>query len=131
MRTTTLPLSVFDSSCRQGTLYSTPTGEIRKISKGPSSPSSTRSRFDGVCTTTSSPGPSAEARRLCNVVATFSEEREGAEIDAQGVGRIEAEDVVFAVTGGNREFRNARGQATFEYEEREDAIVITYEVDAA
>ena len=86
-------------------------------------------RFDGVCTTTSSPGPSAEARRLCNVTATFAEEREGAEIDAQGVGRIEAEDVVFAVTGGNREFRNARGQATFEYEEREDRIVITYEVD--
>ena len=88
-------------------------------------------RFDGVCTTTSSPGPSSEARRLCNVTATFSEEREGAEIDAQGVGRIEAEDVVFAVTGGNREFRNASGQATFEYEEREDAIVITYEVDVA
>ena len=25
-------------------------------------------RFDGVCTTTSSPGPSEEARRLCNVL---------------------------------------------------------------
>jgi Dirigent-like protein len=86
-------------------------------------------RFDGVCTTTSSPGPSEEARRLCNVTATFVEEREGAEIDAQGVGRIEAEDVVFAVNGGTGEFRNARGQATFEYEEREDAIVISYEVD--
>lgn len=86
-------------------------------------------RFDGVCTTTSSPGPSEEARRLCNTTATFAEEREGAEIDAQGVGRIEAEDVVFAVTGGNREFRNVRGQATFEYEEREDAIFVTYEVD--
>jgi hypothetical protein len=47
------------------------------------------------------------------------------------VGRIEAEDVVFAVTGGTGEFRNARGQATFEYEEREDAIVITYEVGVA
>jgi Dirigent-like protein len=86
-------------------------------------------RFDGVCTTTSSPGPSAEARRLCNVTATFVEEREGAEIDAQGVGRIEAEDVVFAVTGGTGEFRTARGQATFEYEEREDRIVITYELE--
>jgi hypothetical protein len=86
-------------------------------------------RFDGVCTTTSSPGPSEEARRLCNVTATFAEEREGAEIDAQGVGRIEAEDVVFAVTGGNREFRTARGQATFEYEEREDRIVISYELE--
>jgi hypothetical protein len=86
-------------------------------------------RFDGVCTTTSSPGPSAEARRLCNVTATFVEEREGAEIDAQGVGRIEAEDVVFAVNGGTGDFRDARGQATFEYEEREDRIVITYELD--
>jgi hypothetical protein len=86
-------------------------------------------RFDGVCTTTSSPGPSAEARRMCNVTATFVEEREGAEIDAQGVGRIEAEDVVFAVNGGTGEFRGARGQATFEYEEREDRIVITYELD--
>jgi hypothetical protein len=86
-------------------------------------------RFDGVCTTTSSPGPSEEARRLCNVTATFAEEREGAEIDAQGVGRIEAEDVVFAVNGGTGEFRSARGQATFEYEEREDAIDITYELE--
>ena len=86
-------------------------------------------RFDGVCTTTSSPGPSAEARRLCNVTATLVEEREGAEIDAQGVGRIEAEDVVFAVNGGTGDFRDARGQATFEYQEREDRIVITYELD--
>jgi hypothetical protein len=86
-------------------------------------------RFDGVCTTTGSPGSSAEARRLCNVTSTFVEEREGAEIDAQGVGRIEAEDVVFAVNGGTGEFRTARGQATFEYEEREDRIVITYELE--
>jgi hypothetical protein len=86
-------------------------------------------RFDGVCTTTSSPGPSEEARRLCNVTTTFVEERDGAEIDAQGVGRIEAEDVVFAVNSGTGEFRSARGQATFEYEEREDRIVITYELD--
>ena len=86
-------------------------------------------RFDGVCTTTSSPGPSAEARRLCNVTTTFVDERGGAEIDAQGVGRIEAEDVVFAGNGGTGDFRDARGQATFEYEEREDRIVITYEVD--
>jgi hypothetical protein len=66
---------------------------------------------------------------VCNVTSTFAEEREGAEINAQGVGRIEAEDVVFAVTGGTGNFRDARGQATFEYEEREDRTVITYEVD--
>lgn len=86
-------------------------------------------RADGQCTTTSSPGPSAEARWVCNVTSTFTQEREGAEIDAQGVGRIEAEDVGFAVTGGTGDFRDARGQATFEYEEREDRIVISYEVD--
>jgi hypothetical protein len=86
-------------------------------------------RFDGECTTTSSPGPSAEARRLCNVTVTFVEEREGAEIDAQGVGRIEAEDVVFAVNGGTGEFRDARGQATLEYEDREDRIIITYKLE--
>jgi len=89
----------------------------------------TLGRADGQCTTTSAPGPSAEARRLCNFTVTFTEEREGAEIEAQGVGRIEAEDVVFAVTGGTGDYRSARGQATFEYEEREDRIVITYEVD--
>ena len=93
------------------------------------SENTTLGRFDGECTTTSSPGPSAEARRLCNVTATFVEEREGAEIDAQGVGRIEAEDVVFAVNGGTGDFRDARGQATFEYEEREDRIVITYDLE--
>ena len=93
------------------------------------SENSTLGRADGQCTTTSSPGPSAEARRLCNVTATFVEERGGSEIDAQGVGRIEAEDVVFALTGGTGDFRNARGQATFEYEERDEGIVITYEVD--
>ena len=78
---------------------------------------------------TSAPGPSAEARRLCNFTATFTEEREGAEIEAQGVGRIEAEDVVFAVIGGTGGYRGAKGQATFEYEEHKDRIVITFEVD--
>ena len=87
-------------------------------------------RFDGVCTTTSSPGLSAEVRRLCNVTSTFVEERDGAEIDAQGVVRIEAEDVVFAVNGGTGEFRTASGQATFEYEGREDRIVIPYELES-
>jgi hypothetical protein len=86
-------------------------------------------RFDSVGTTASSPGLSAEARRLCNVTSTFVKERDGAEIDAQGVGRIEAEDVVFAVNGGTGEFRTARGQATFKYEEREDRIVIPYELE--
>ncbi len=85
-------------------------------------------RIDGQCTTTSAPGPGAEARRLCVVNATFAEEREGAEIDAQGVGRLEAEDVVLAVTGGTGNYRNARGVATFRFES-DGRVVITYEVD--
>jgi hypothetical protein len=89
-------------------------------------------RLDGECTTTSSPGPSSEARRLCVVNATFTEELGGVEIDteidAQGVGRLEAEDVVFAVTGGTGMFSTARGEATFLYEEDGDRITITYEV---
>ncbi len=85
-------------------------------------------RIDGQCTTTSSPGPSAELRRLCIANATFSEERGGAEIDTQGVGRLEAEDVVLAVTGGTGDFKNARGEATFRFE-TDGRVVITYELD--
>ncbi len=85
---------------------------------------------DGECTTTSSTStaPSTEARRLYIMTATFLEEQEGAQIVAQGVGSIEAEEVVFGVTGGTGDYRNARGQATFE--SRDDGnVVITYELD--
>jgi hypothetical protein len=85
-------------------------------------------RIDGQCTTTSSPGPSAEARRLCIANATFAQEHEGAEIDTQGVGRLEAEDVVFAVTGGTGDYRDVRGQATFEFRTDGD-VVISYELE--
>ena len=85
-------------------------------------------RIDGQCTTTSAPGLSAELRRLCIANATFSEERGGAEIGTQGVGRLEAEDVVLAVTGGTGDFRNARGEATFRFE-TDGRVVITYELD--
>ena len=85
-------------------------------------------RIDGQCTTTSAPGPSAELRRLCIATATFVEEREGAEIDTQGVGRLEAEDVVVAVTGGTKDYQNARGQATFRFE-TDGRVIIAYELD--
>jgi hypothetical protein len=83
-------------------------------------------RIDGQCTTTSAPGPSAEQRQLCIVNTTF-ENRNGAEIDTQGVGRVEAEDVVLAVTGGTGIYQNARGQATFDFRSA-DRVVITYEL---
>jgi hypothetical protein len=84
-------------------------------------------RIDGQCTTTSAPGPSAEQRQLCIVNATFENTTPGAEIDTQGVGRVEAEDVVLAVTGGTGLYQNARGQATFDFRQ-EDRIVVTYEL---
>ncbi len=85
-------------------------------------------RIDGQCTTTSAPGPSAELRRLCIVNATFTEEQGGAEIDTQGVGRLEAEDVELAVTGGTKDYRSARGIATFRFE-TDGRVIITYELD--
>ena len=85
-------------------------------------------RIDGQCTTTSAPGPSAELRRLCIVNATFTEEQGGAEIDTQGVGRLEAEDVELAVTGGTKDYRSARGVATFRFEP-DGRVIITYYLD--
>jgi dirigent-like protein len=84
-------------------------------------------RIDGQCTTTSAPGPSAEQRQLCIVNITFENRSPGTEIDAQGVGRVEAEDVVLAVTGGTGLYQNARGQATFDFRSA-DRVVITYEL---
>jgi hypothetical protein len=85
-------------------------------------PEARRGRIDGVCTTTSTPAGQGtdQHRRICVVTVTLGgvdieeAENEG-EIYLQGVGRIEAEDVILGVTGGNEDFRNARGQATFDY----------------
>ncbi len=85
-------------------------------------------RVDGQCTTTSAPGPTAELRRLCIVNATFTEEQGGAEIDTQGVGRLEAEDVELAVTGGTKDYRNVRGIATFRFEP-DRRVIINYDLD--
>jgi hypothetical protein len=75
---------------------------------------------------TSSPASSAEHRRQCFVTTTFAEQ-DGAELQAQGVGRIEAEDVILSVTGGSKVYQNARGQATFDYRQP-GRVVITYEL---
>ena len=56
------------------------------------------------------------------------QEDEGAQIDTQGVGRLEAEEVVLAVTSGSGDYRNVRGEATFEFQ-GDGRVVITYEVD--
>jgi hypothetical protein len=68
-------------------------------------------RFDGVCTFTSrGVGGSSEHRQQCVVTTTIGSENGETEIEAQGVGRIEAEDFFVAVTGGTQEYQNARGQ---------------------
>ena len=57
------------------------------------------------------------------------EEHEGAENDTQGVDRLEAEDMVIAVTGGTGNYRYARSEATFGLLQKTSGTVITYELD--
>ncbi len=48
-------------------------------------------------------------------------------MQAAGVGRVEAEDVVLAVTGGSGRYLNVRGEAKFDYR-RQGRVVITYDL---
>jgi hypothetical protein len=73
-------------------------------------------RIDGTCVTTSNPAGPQEERRHCTITSSFDRPTApGAEIAIQGVGRVLAEDVLMAVTGGTREFQNVRGQALVDY----------------
>ncbi|MGI8530738.1 MAG: hypothetical protein ACR2KO_14840 [Geodermatophilaceae bacterium] len=72
-------------------------------------------RIDGYCVSTSNPGGSDEQRQLCVTTATIGIANGETEIEMTGVGRIESEDVVFAVTGGTGKYANARGQVTVDY----------------
>jgi len=79
-------------------------------------------RIDGVCTTTGTPPnlpggiPRERERRLCSITVSLDRPSgQAAEISLQGVGRLLAEDVVLAVTGGTRSYKNASGQATVDY----------------
>jgi len=73
-------------------------------------------------------GTSPEAWRLYVANATYRRGARRAEIDTQGVGRLEGEDVVLAVTGGTGNYRNARCEVTFEFQS-DGRVVITYELD--
>jgi hypothetical protein len=84
-------------------------------------------RLDGHCIVTSSPGPTAQRRWQCFITATFQDAEPGSEIQAAGVGRVEAEDVILSVTGGAGEYQNVRGQALFDYRQQ-GRVVITYEL---
>jgi hypothetical protein len=80
-------------------------------------------RIDGVCTTTSNPAGPAERRQLCVITASFNDRDPGSEIEMQGVGRIQAEDVVLGVAGGTGNYANVRGTATFDFRTAGKAVV--------
>jgi hypothetical protein len=68
-------------------------------------------RFDGHCIVTSTPrGDAGENRQQCVVTFTIGTANGETEIQAQGVGRLLAEDVFLSVTGGSQRFKNVRGQ---------------------
>jgi hypothetical protein len=74
-------------------------------------------RLDGVCTVTSSPGDDSERRQRCAVTLTVGDGE--TEIQLAAVGRVEAGDVLFSVVGGTKEFRDAAGEALFDYSDPE------------
>jgi D-alanyl-D-alanine carboxypeptidase len=83
-------------------------------------------RIDGVCTTTSTPaGEPDQNRQQCQVTATIVTANGETEIELQGVGRVLAEDVLAAVTGGTGKYQNARGQALFDFR-TPDRVVVTF-----
>ena len=87
-------------------------------------------RIDGLCSLTSTPKNRQQVRRQCVVTTTIKKKSlEGrlGEIYTQGVGRVPAEDVILGVTGGNDDFQKARGQATFDYRQK-DRVVISYDL---
>jgi hypothetical protein len=77
----------------------------------------TRGRLDGSCVTVSVPDPDdrEQDRRQCFVTSTLGTADGETEVQATGVGRILAEDVLLSVTGGTMQFKQVRGQALFDY----------------
>lgn len=70
-------------------------------------------RIDGVCTLTSAPDQADEQRQRCAVTLTVGDGE--TELQLAAVGRAEADDVLFSVVGGTKEFRDAAGEALFDY----------------
>ena len=89
----------------------------------------TQGRLDGHCVMISAPDKNDRERdrRQCFVTATMGAENGETEIQAAGVGRILAEDVLLSVTGGTNRFRTVRGQALFDYR-TPDQIMISYDL---
>jgi hypothetical protein len=88
-----------------------------------------RGRLDGHCVTVSVPSRTdrEQDRRQCFVTSTIGTANGETEIQAAGVGRVLAEDVLLSVTGGTGRFRRARGQALLDYSV-EGRTTVTYEV---
>jgi hypothetical protein len=86
-------------------------------------------RLDGYCTITSNPGGAQEDRELCVITATGlpAGDAPGAELEMQGVGRVEAEDVDLGITGGTGVYETAHGVATFDFT-TQGRVVITFHV---
>jgi hypothetical protein len=86
-------------------------------------------RLDGYCTITSNPSGSDEDRELCVITATGlpAGDAPEAELEMQGVGRVEAEDIDFGITGGTGAFKKAHGFATFDFT-TPDRAIITFHV---
>ena len=83
-------------------------------------------RFDGHCVVTSTPaGQASENRQQCFLTSTIGTANGETEIQAGGVGRLLAEDVILSVTGGTRRFQNVRGQVRIIFR-TEDRAVLRY-----
>ena len=74
-------------------------------------------RYDGVCTITSRAADGEERRHRCAVTLTLGTDNGETELQLAAVGRTSADDVVYSVVGGSREYQGAGGEATFDYSE--------------
>ena len=72
-------------------------------------------RHDGTCTLTSRPDDEEQHRVRCAVTLTVGTENGETELQLAAVGRVAADDVLFSVVGGSGKYRNARGDALFDY----------------
>jgi Dirigent-like protein len=83
-------------------------------------------RLDGTCVVTSRPTDDEDRRWRCGVTLTIGTENGETELQLAAVGRVEADDVIFSVIGGGGRYRDARGDATFEYSDGEDTHITVH-----
>ena len=80
-------------------------------------------RVDGSCVVTSRPDDQEERRWRCGVTLTIGTEDGEEELQLAAVGRAEADDVIFSIVGGGGRYREARGDATFDYTDPDRAEI--------